>query len=281
MADPQPTDQGDQSSGDDLISQFAGILSGLATGGSGKSVVPIDESRIAKPIGVPDYTYYKDATGKVQRAPWAGVPVPSNEPGVPFYVQPRYYEGDETDMFVGLSPEAVAVLQSKMVSAGLLTGKYNVGTWTQDSAKAFQQVLGYANQRGVSWQDALDEYEASGQAFAAAHPAKGPVFTARLSNPDDVKEVLRQASYNLLGGKFIDPAQEDAFVGSFNQMELNSQRAAFDAQTGGGGTVVDAPSAATAAETEVKTLDPAGARAKLFDDYGTVFGNLLNKAAPQ
>lgn len=247
-----------------------------ALGTSDESAFPTNENRLRQPIGVPEYVYSYDENGKVtQRTPW-GVVLTDDFDGSEHFIRPRYYDDDEWEMFVGLSPETTAALQARLVSAGLITGTFGIGTWDESTSDAMKMVLTYANRRGIDWRQALDEYERSGEMFKAMNPKAGRTFVARLSNSDDVKKVFRQTAYNVLGGKgFVDATQEEAFVNSFHQMELNSQRAAFNAAVGGG-TVEDPEDPKNFAEDEVTALDPAGAKATRLASYADVFGSMLD-----
>lgn len=92
-----------------------------------------------------------------------------------------------------------------------------------------------------------------------------------MSNPDDLKEVFRQAAYNTLGGRgFVDDAQIDQFVKAYQEQEIKAQRAAYD-----GGQVTDPPSASTMAEESVEAADPEGAEASRFAGYVGVLENLI------
>lgn len=205
-----------------------------------------------------------------------------DEVGTYATLNPQYYEGDEYALISGMgaSPEAIAAIQAKMAEARLMPKEYRVGTWDADTTDAFKYVLAYANQTTTDWQTALDSLLQGSASLPPIAGPKGPTFTAHLSNSDDVKKAFKDVTYQLLGGQFVDPAQADAFVESFHAQELGAQRAAFNAATGGGGTVEDAPNLGTAAETQLETTDKAGIQAKRYNDIANVLGSILQQKAP-
>lgn len=202
-------------------------------------------------------------------------------PDMGIVATPGYYEGDEYQIIAGMgaSPETIAAIQAKMAEAGLMPENYLVGRWESYTQDAFKQVLAYANITTQDWQHALDDLLQGGGIPKAAGP-KGPVFTAHLTNSDDVKKAFKDVSYQLLGGQFVDPGQADAFVETFHAQELGAQRAAFNAATGGGGTVEDAPNIGTAAETTLEQTTPEGLKAKRYNDLANVFGSIIGQKAP-
>lgn len=184
--------------------------------------------------------------------------------------------------FAAQDPTFIRKIQYGLLGAGLIDDNdiFAPGVFDDVTSKGMSSVLGYANRAGITWEQALDELMQGGMERMAALNAakkgpKGPVFTARLSNPDDLKKMFRQTAYNMLGGQFIAEDQQQAFVDAYHQIELGAQRAAFDAQVGGGGTVVDAPNPQTTAEQQVEQLDPDGVKAKRINDYASMFEKMI------
>lgn len=224
----------------------------------------------------------KDYEATVRANRRVGARIDRNDPALAFdtdviqSVAPAYYPGFEY-LFASADETAIFNIQRSLVSAGLMADEFRKGVWDDDTTAGFKEVLAYANRAGITWQQALEEYATAGEAIRAARPGpKGPVFVARLSNPDDLRKVLKQAAFNVLGGKFFAPELEDEFVAKFQDTEYKAQRAAFDAQVAGGGTVVDNASASTTAETTLEELDAAGVQAKRYADYGRVLEGLLD-----
>lgn len=192
------------------------------------------------------------------------------EAGVSFSMS-NYFVGDEWAP-QGWGPAQIADLQEAMVAAGLLSGDYNAGVWMDESANAFKKLLAHANRSGVGYEEALMQLASSNTKNLRGSGGGGRApFQARLSNPDDLKEVFKQSAYNLLGGQgFVDEGQLDTMVKAYQEHEVKAQRAAY-----GGGTVVDPPSAQTFAKEQIEEIDPAGAEATRFAGYTSVLERLI------
>ncbi len=184
-----------------------------------------------------------------------------------------YYEGDEW-MFIsnGASPEEIASIQAMMVQANLLSGEVPLGVWDDRSAKAFTKILEVANRSGVDWSTALMGYadKMSIAGMKSGGSGRAPL-QVRLSNPDDLREVFKQAAYNRMGGKFASPDQEQAFIDAFHAAESGYQHAAYNQ----GGTVVEPPSADTMAEQTLKETDAAGVEAGGYAGYARQWRDML------
>jgi hypothetical protein len=234
------------------------------------------EKNAPDPIGMTRGTYA--STQDQNRPGLRDISVADTEAGI-LYVAPGYYQGAEM-MFAGASEEAILDLQYRLVMAGLLPedGGFYKGVWDPDTMGAFEYVLGHANRRGVTWEAALDEFIAGGADLRASRRPKGPkgpTFTPRLTNPDDLKKVFRQVTYNTLGGQFVDEAQLDQMAQAYQQVELGAQRSQFNAQVGGGGTTVEQPAPDTFAETQLEQIDEDGAEATKFAGYVGVLESLI------
>lgn len=194
-------------------------------------------------------------------------------------VAPRFREGDEWQ-FMGRSPREIASIQRMLDAAGLLTGTFSLGVWDAKTAGAMKKVLAHANRSGLTWQAALDQLASGGAALKAQRRGGGGgggggrAFVPRLSNPDDLKSIFKQASYTLLGAKsFIDDATLDRMVSAYHQEEIRAQRAAFSGQQ-----TVEAPSPDTFAEQRIEETDPLGAQAARMARYTNVLDSLIGGA---
>lgn len=196
-------------------------------------------------------------------------------------VAQRYRAGDEWQ-FMSKSPREIASIQQVMSSAGLLSGDFPLGVWDTKSANAMQKVLQHANRTGLTWQAALDQLASGMAATKAARGggggrgggSGGRAFAPRLSNPDDLKSIFRQASYSMLGAKsFVDDATLDRMVSAYHQEEIRAQRAAFSGQQ-----TVEAPSPDTFAEQQIEEADPLGAQAARMARYTNVLDSLIGGA---
>jgi len=110
---------------------------------------------------------------------------------------------------------------------------------------------------------------------ALAYLAKNPVKdvggsglpTFRLNDPDTLKKAFEGGAQTALG-RTLSPEDMNKLVNSFNQLDMNYQRAAA-----GGGTITQPPNAEVFAETQAEKLSPAEAEA---NDYSSYIGVLSN-----
>jgi hypothetical protein len=183
------------------------------------------------------------------------------------------YDNSSLDQFAGLSQESMFQVQQALVHAGLLA-KFSAANFDTDTRTAMSQVLSYANRRGVDWQTALGELAAS-PLVDITKSSRGPVipaFKASLTNPDDLKATFKQAVYNATGGNFMDDSSYDRMVSTYQQQELDAQRAQYDASIRGsaGGTEIKAPNATNFATTDVQQNMGTDVQAKRVDDYANI-----------
>ncbi len=206
---------------------------------------------------------------------------PFDPEGFAVEVTPGYMNGAGQAMWAGASIETIAWLQEQLVHAGLIGADdaYPKGVYDNGTDKAFDFILAYANAQGLTWEAALAQYQSGYQSALSAGKGprgpKGPTFTPRLSNPDDLKKVFKQVTMQNLGGNFLDEAQVSQMVEAYNQIELGSQRQAFNAAVGGGGTTVEAPQADTFAEGELAKIDPTGVKAAKTAAYASRLEQML------
>ena len=137
--------------------------------------------------------------------------------------QPIYFEGDER-IPASYALEDVRAIQRGMARAGLLTGRYRDGIWDKASRNAFSELLGYANQQGVEWADALTIYASSEQRGGPAEAGyTREQFLPR--DPAEYREAVRELFRTSLRR---DPT--DAELGQFEQMLRSSEQEAFDVE---------------------------------------------------
>lgn len=232
---------------------------------------PTDDTGATKkpnPIGVPAETY-NPATGQYE--PWqATVSVAPRAPSVPAHgfihaydsgvpvgttsqVPPRYYGGDEVAP-AGWDPERIANLQRDLVAVGLIpkSASIRVGFWDANSQKAFEQLLGYANQTGTTWQSALSNYGQMTEAEGAGQP-RAPL-QVRTSNPDELRTVFRKAVIDTLGQGW-DQTKIDSMVSAYQAAETGAQTTAYN-QAETGGTVSQVASPDVFAATQARAENP-------------------------
>lgn len=206
--------------------------------------------RYASPIGVPQYTT-DPSTGQVATdasgnpVPWFGA---KSTPAIPnvfagtggsqatSYFGAQYHDGDEWAVIGNMPPELRSQVQQAMLDRGLFGSKkpnVALGSWDNESASAFKQVLAYANATGKDWQDALQSMPVlSDDELAAADGTKGSkrqINQIKLSNPQDLAQVFKNAAADLLGSA---PPQEeiDKFVRAYQNSEREEQQTAIAQQ---------------------------------------------------
>ncbi|HUR18900.1 MAG TPA: hypothetical protein VMZ51_08205 [Acidimicrobiales bacterium] len=218
------------------------------------------------PVGVPKGYSVKKTMVKKRYSPFAGAKTKTVD------VPPRYFAGDEMKPAT-LAPSAIAALQRQMVDAGLLkkTG-FRLGVWDDASVAAYKDLLAFANRTGLDRQAALSQYargfadlESSGEpggeyAGYGTQPEeeeeeeKRAPFIAKLTNPEDLKNLLEDSSTRVIGRRLkADEAQR--FIDTYQEMERTKQRQAYDMEDPDnpqGGDFVDMPNAGGEAESFVR-----------------------------
>lgn len=170
---------------------------------------------------------------------------------------PRYWTGDEWTTPKGLASEDRAALQLLMKQIGLLAPNARIvlGGWDQTSASAFREVLAWANVNGVPWTTALEQLQQSSAQFPQDFSSQAPLV-ARVSDPNEIAQGLRDAFRERLGVGDIPEEKIAAMVKAFQGEQVAAQRAEYDAGNASGGTVVAAPSFETFADMQAKAADP-------------------------
>lgn len=208
---------------------------------------------INKPIGVPE-----------------GYKAPENK------TPPTFFEGDDWKP-ARQSPEAIASVQEKLVDAGLLRKRYAIGLWDDATRQAYRSVLRWANASGVK-DDAealtylVDTHAAHGDVEKATTTAELPPI--KITNPDDLKEVFRNAAKRVLGSRNIDDTDLDRLVTSYQAQEATAGQAY---QAAGPGVPVEAaPDPSVFAEQQVRELDPIKADARSAVKVARTISGLLS-----
>lgn len=80
-------------------------------------------------------------------------------------------------------------------------------------------------------------------------------LTVELSNPDDVKRLMREAAKEALGSGTVDDAKLDDIVKRWHAEQRNAQTAGYNAAETGG-TVTQAPDFETFADQAAREIDP-------------------------
>jgi hypothetical protein len=148
---------------------------------------------------------------------------------------PLYQVGAEMEPR-SYSAEMIARLQQQLALAGLIgpETRYRVGVWDSTSINAYKNLLGHANQGGISREDAL-------QALLTVPQAKGleglvggggrsyeaKINAYEFTDPARVRQTAEAAFRESLGRK---PKKDelDAFVKSWHAQERQVQKSVFD-----------------------------------------------------
>jgi hypothetical protein len=156
--------------------------------------------------------------------------------GLPGRTLPRYFDGDEWSIFLGLSPETIAGMQEAMQEAGYISvnATLNYGRWDGTTASAMREILAVANAEGQDWQVAFEtavadavgsgyltaERQSDAEALAEAERARQPtpLPPPMLANPDELRAVVDQVSRRVLGRK-ADEAFVNKFVSEYQTYE--------------------------------------------------------------
>lgn len=169
-----------------------------------------------------------------------------------------YVNGDEWVPST-FAPDDRDRLKAQMNAAGLYgTEGYTSGTWTPDDARAYQLVLESAN--GMMVRDADVVINQMAEEARRSPRAKGPraPLVSRVSNPDDIRAVIRQAAYDLTGSRLSD--EEEARLISLYQGQQGAADAAEYAAAGGpagsSATVAQAAGVQNFAEAQIEKLRP-------------------------
>ena len=214
--------------------------------------------------------------------------VPPGPPGA----SPFVYGDAQTILYNSKSPQEIASIQSVLAEAGVLRN-YTNGRVDEDTINAYEEVLRISNSEGKAPSVVLREMSATNFARnlganvaragdriaqgASAGPTRAP-FTARVSNPNDLKRYFRDAVKNATG-EYRGQVDIDQMVEAYQAIERNSQAAAYNAAPSGG-TVTDAESAESFAERtigevapqQVQTRDVVDRAGQLFDMLGNFGG---------
>jgi len=128
---------------------------------------------------------------------------------------PRYYERD-ADLLSRFTRDQIADIQAKLKQSGLLGNNYRLGVVDQATRNAWIDLLGEANRSNVDWNTALKT--------AAATPIGGETaaLPPKVSNPEDIKQIVNQVSAKILG-RSADPMIVDRIVKQFQASQVQTQ----------------------------------------------------------
>lgn len=211
-----------------------------------------------------------------QVRPWGGVRPYGVGTG---NIEPRYFADDDY-LPANYTPSVIAKMQRDMASVGLFDANATLisGDWGEESATAFRRLLAYANQHGMSWTVAIGHLRSqlqnaapTGAATMAGAggrfridrngnlvdinaPTEREPLVIQQTDPRTVNILLRELSMNLLG-QALSPDQIADMTAAYNQMELQRQQEAYNAQVTGG-TVLNIPSPEAYGQAQIEQQFP-------------------------
>lgn len=192
-----------------------------------------------------------------------------------------YVNGDEWVPAYNLTPDDRDRLKSRMNAAGLYgTSGYASGTWTQADANAYQIVLESAN--GMGQRDAnvvIDNLANEARKTPRVQGPRAPLVS-QVSNPDDIRAVIRKASYDMTGSRLSDEEEQRLISMYQGQQGAVNQAvgAAGGAAPGSTTTVTQEAGMANFANAQVERLRPGDVAAhrhldafeKILQSMGTM-----------
>lgn len=188
----------------------------------------------------------------------------NNEGGTSTIVPPRYQTGAELEPR-GYSPENIAVLQQNLAAAGLIgpQTKFRLGVWDAPSVSAYRQLLTYANQGGLSREDALAELLTSPLVDPSGSGSSGRqtrTDVVSVEHPDTIRAAAHAAFKAATGrGRAVNDKTIEKFVAAFQAQQIGAQRKVNRAQD----AVAELEDGPVSQEVQVTTPD-LGSSAEAF-----------------
>lgn len=189
-----------------------------------------------------------------------------------------YVNGDEWVPAFNLSPEDRDRLKARMNAAGLYgTSGYQSGTWTAADANAYQTVLESAN--GMGERDAevvIDNLANESRKGTRVQGPRAPLVS-RISNPDDIRAVIRQSAYDLTGSRLSDEEEQrliSMYQGS-QQAESQGEYGAAGGAPGSSATVIQAAGMENFANAQIERMRPGDVAAhRHLDAFEKILGSM-------
>lgn len=223
-------------------------------------------------------------------------------------IGPRYFEGDEMKPGHMWDTERIIEAQRRMIIAGFLDpdSGFGLGSWDPKTFEAYADLLSYANRMGMDADSALRHRARmvgqvggetgnwrfdpeTGQFIPLEDPGfVAPALQARVTHPDDLRAVFRQAVIGALGQGWSQ-REIDELVEAFQWKEIQVQADAHGRmvererqlfETGATDieqiTEVERPDPGAFIDEEARRRDPAGYQAtQLAEDFAPVFFDSL------
>lgn len=200
---PQPA--GDLSKLDELSATLAAEAAGISS----------ETVRERTPIGFPSQFFTEQGTG----------------------FQP-FRDGDEWEP-MSMSPGDKLRYQLILHRAGLLSEIASPGVWDPHSAQAYSGVLAMANaKQSRDIEAVLGEFAEQAQTYGTKVKKPRQPLTLAYANPESVRQVVREASFKMLGKRLGD-AEEQSLVSAYQAQYTAAQQAQYAATGEGGGSYTE------------------------------------------
>lgn len=197
-----------------------------------------------------------------------------------------FSDGDAERLLYGLPPQEVANIQWTLSEVGILRKDYTRGRVGPETLTAYEEVLRLSNVEARAPSVILSEMSAQGlgssvakaagrladEQSRSAGPTRAP-FTARVSNPNDLRKYFREAILNATG-EYRSQVDVDQMVEAYQAIERNAQAAAYNAAPSGG-TVTAPESVESFTERTLEEVVPDQVQTRdVVDRAGQLFGML-------
>lgn len=181
--------------------------------------------------------------------------------------KPYYFSGDQREIPASLGLEDRADIKFRLKALGLLPkgSRTPLAVWDDDAAGGFKEVLAWANARGMTWQQALEDMEDSALSYGGEEE---PIQARAATNPLDFRAMGDQMGRAGIGRGLTDREEE----------QFASAAAAFEAPSLNSDSTVSGPGAAgweKWAEGQVREIDPLKFDARKVARYGSVIAEAL------
>lgn len=152
---------------------------------------------------------------------------------LPTGLPPQYPKGSELSLR-GMSPEAVARIQQGLALTGLIgpSTRYHLGVADPTTVSSYRTLLGYANQGGITAEEALQQLIANPIVKGDGSSGSGtaaPVYQTRtdvvnLQDPATLRAAAHAAFKETTGrGRRVDDKKVQQFVDAFTRQQAAVQ----------------------------------------------------------
>lgn len=184
--------------------------------------------------------------------------------------------------FYAWDTDRLRKFQEKAFSAGFYGNaerdEVRFGDHDEDTFRIWTAVVDRAVGFNAAGQK-VDPWSALERAVETAPPRQSTSrpLTVELTNPEDIKAVMREAARDAIGKGTIDEGRLEEIISRWHAQQRQTQTAAYGA-AGTGGTVIAPESLSTFAEREAMNIDPAAASAHKVLEKFEVLSRMMSGA---